>query len=98
MQAEVDTDNFSMLSITVPGKAQCSFPISPPPYCSLQCDFQKALEEGNQNYENPISLLLEAAEELTWWQHHLEWQAYGQPGQTTDNLLQCLPDGLGSSM
>ena len=45
--------------------------VAPLFYRALQRDLQKALLQGDQNYNQPVLLSKEAPEELDWWQNHL---------------------------
>ena len=56
------------------GKMNATTPVIPPAplFCRhLQMSLTRALVEGSQSYETPVTLSPEEREELTWWDNHM---------------------------
>ena len=69
-------------------------PPAPLFYRSLQRDFSRSLERGDQSYETPCHLSAEAQEELHWWER---WNGKS-PSAGVDNRIRCIPQRMGSSV
>ena len=82
------------------GKMNATTPVIPPAllFCRhLQMSLTRALEEGSQSYETPVTLSPEGREELMWWDNHveMEWKITSKDGDQHSDRFRCIPYGMG---